>query len=214
LKKRDLLSILDNGDINHKMREFELWLMTNDDRKLLKSYAVRSCGAYMRDNIGKCVLLIRRKIWMEERDQLQENIRIRREFMQFSSTFSQVVNVVNNNEVSPGQILESVMSWIIDRTPDYTILERLRNPVPKKLEIIWEFASEDEMNKEECSICYEQTEYSNKVKLNCDHEFCGFCVKKIIEKNNQPCCALCRVNIDKIQVNSMNMECLFHDYKK
>jgi hypothetical protein len=67
-----------------------------------------------------------------------------------------------------------------------------------------------------CPICLDvlSTVFNTRRGENCDHEFCGFCVKKIIEKNNQPSCAFCRVSIEKIEVKTMNMECLFHDYKK
>jgi hypothetical protein len=232
-KKMSLLA-LENVDVNHKMRDFELWLCTMDNVNILKAYAVNKCGAYTRDSLSKCILFITRKIWIEERQEIHEYIlqrqqeyynvrRIQNEFIRLRTTFSQIADQINqvnqnnqNNEPLQEAVLEGVMSWIIDRTPDLTILERMVSP-PKKLEIVWKYEKENEQNKinnEECSICYEQTEYSNKVKLNCNHDFCGFCVKKIIEKNNKPCCAFCRVTIEKIEVNSMNMECMFDDYKK
>jgi hypothetical protein len=214
-KKNELLSLEDGGDLNHKMREFELWLCSIDDRALLKAYSVKYCRAYARDSLDRSIYFIKRKIWREERDQELEMIQAANQFVHLVTRLrDDETNGVTDNQQ---HLLGDVITWLIDRNPDYTLLERLRNPVAaaKKLEIVWLLQEEEKQHdQEECSICYELTEYSNKVKLNCEHEFCGFCVKKIIEKNNKPCCAFCRVDLEKITVNSMNMECLFHEYKK
>ena len=58
---------------------------------------------------------------------------------------------------------------------------------------------------QECSICYENVSVSNIVKINCNHEFCGFCVKKIINSDIKNC-AFCRTKIECILVNNSEME--------
>ena len=67
---------------------------------------------------------------------------------------------------------------------------------------------------QECSICYEQIEYSKMVKLNCDHEFCGYCVKKIVDTShttNLACsCAFCREKLEHVEVRHVEMQRLFH----
>ena len=220
-KKIELLASQDGGDLNHKMREFELWLSTIDDRPLLKAYAVRYCRAYTRDTLDESILCIKRKIWSEERSQLLQENRVEEpEIVEAVNQFVHLVAQLRNedpNEVTDTQqdLLEDVITWLIDRNPDYTLLERLRNNTTnKKMEVVCLHEEREREKTEECSICYELTEYSNQVKLNCDHEFCGGCVKKIIEKNNQPCCAFCRVPIEKIKVKTMNMQEIFNEYKK
>ena len=208
-----------NGNVAHAMNEYELWLSTFHDRALVRAYATRYCGGYARDSIDRSVNFIIRKIWHEERSQLLQENRIEvPEIVQAVNQFVHLVTQLRNedpNEVTDTQqeLLGDVITWLIDRNPDYTLLERLRNNTNhKKVEVV--YLHEETEREEECSICYELTEYSNQVKLNCDHEFCGSCVKKIIEKNNQPCCAFCRVNIEKIEVKSINMQQIFNEYKK
>lgn len=52
---------------------------------------------------------------------------------------------------------------------------------------------------EECSICYEQMKRLNAVTLNCNHRFCGGCIKQTLESHNDlinnPSCALCRTTM-------------------
>jgi uncharacterized protein YfcZ (UPF0381/DUF406 family) len=211
----------ENGNIAHAMNEYESWLFTFHDRALVRAYATRHCRGYARDSINNSISVIMRKIWSEERSQLLQENRIEdTEIVQAVNQFVHLVTQLRNedpNEVTDTQqnLLGDVITWLIDRNPDYTLLERLRNNTNnKKVEIVCLDEETEREKTEECSICYEVTEYSNQVKLNCDHEFCGSCVKKIIEKNNQPCCAFCRVPIEKIKVKTMNMQETFNEYKK
>lgn len=48
---------------------------------------------------------------------------------------------------------------------------------------------------EDCSICYDKTCRANLVKLTCNHEFCGYCIKNTLSHHDKlynPSCALCR----------------------
>ena len=65
---------------------------------------------------------------------------------------------------------------------------------------------------EECPVCYENTTKDTIVTLKCGHQYCGTCVKGILtatlEKNQKfnrralPTCAMCRVDMKGIDVNS------------
>ena len=65
---------------------------------------------------------------------------------------------------------------------------------------------------EECPICYENTTKDTIVTLKCGHQYCGTCVNGILtatlEKNKKfnrralPMCAMCRVDMTGIDVNS------------
>ena len=58
---------------------------------------------------------------------------------------------------------------------------------------------------ESCPICLEKTMNENVYKLNCEHEFCGDCMKTYIKiKQNQDMmcsCPLCREIIKKISIS-------------
>jgi len=50
-------------------------------------------------------------------------------------------------------------------------------------------------NFEDCAICYDNVSCMDFVKLNCNHEFCGCCIKntfKYHNETNNPSCAMCR----------------------
>jgi len=57
-----------------------------------------------------------------------------------------------------------------------------------------------------CSICYTgDISGDNKVLLNCLHEFCGECAKKLINmSHDKPSCAYCRTKIDTITIKNAN----------
>jgi hypothetical protein len=56
----------------------------------------------------------------------------------------------------------------------------------------------------ECCICYEEKEYKNFIKLECNHEFCKECIKSQIKytKKNYIRCGLCRNDIGHIKVKT------------
>ena len=68
---------------------------------------------------------------------------------------------------------------------------------------------------EECPVCYDNTSKDTIVTLNCGHQYCGTCVKGILtatlEKNQKfnrralPPCAMCRVDMTGIDVNSRDV---------
>jgi len=57
-----------------------------------------------------------------------------------------------------------------------------------------------------CSICYNYTSNDNKVLLNCCHEFCGDCTKKLINISDDPTCAYCRTKINSITVKNVHCD--------
>ncbi len=61
----------------------------------------------------------------------------------------------------------------------------------------------------ECSICYENLHNEDIVKLNCNHEFCGKCIKESLKLHNNkhlgPNCALCRELITAFYVKKTDI---------
>jgi len=55
---------------------------------------------------------------------------------------------------------------------------------------------------EECVICYDNKHKNEFVSLNCNHEFCGTCIKNVLKKEmfkEESNCALCRKEITTIK---------------
>ena len=88
-------------------------------------------------------------------------------------------------------------------------------PLTHKFNIALKICDEDTTPDhcgEECPVCYDTTSKDTIVTLNCGHQYCGSCVKGImtstLEKNTKfnrrelPPCAMCRVDMTGIDVNS------------
>jgi hypothetical protein len=54
----------------------------------------------------------------------------------------------------------------------------------------------------QCSICWDDKERRQFVKLDCTHEFCKDCMKRTIETRTNLCCALCRSELRTIRLRS------------
>jgi hypothetical protein len=88
--------------------------------------------------------------------------------------------------------------------------EEMNNAYIKKYNIVPSLFCEEaeaELEEiEECSICYEQMKRINAVTLNCEHRFCGGCIKQTLECHtdliNNPSCALCRTTMTSFCVKN------------
>lgn len=59
----------------------------------------------------------------------------------------------------------------------------------------------------DCVICYETRELQDITLINCGHKFCVHCITHHIRINRrQPCCPLCRKNIELITFQLNNHE--------
>lgn len=58
---------------------------------------------------------------------------------------------------------------------------------------------------EDCAICYESVKTQNMVQLNCEHRFCGLCIKETLKTHNKICgpsCALCRTQMNSFYIKN------------
>jgi len=54
----------------------------------------------------------------------------------------------------------------------------------------------------ECSVCLEEVNNERCVSLQCDHTFCVYCVKRLMQDRNKVAkCPMCRAEIETIEVN-------------
>lgn len=186
-KKQEILNI-QGTSLYEKIALFESWVLYQcmfGNSFILKAYAVRYLGCTTRDRINIYFQKISNFIWSNE------------------------LNLINErNSVSENQEMEEEvgLEWYIDRTGDPNLLpiQEVTN-INIIMEDLYNSLNIDLFKKEECSICYECIEVKNIVKLNCFHEFCGCCVKKIIHSEIKKC-AFCRKTIDCIKVKNKEME--------
>jgi hypothetical protein len=188
-KKNDILG-MEGINLFEKIALFESWILYQcvmGNSFLIKAYAVRFLRCTMRDRINTCIQKISNFMWENEINLPLEN---------HIDLDSQQINI----------------EWTIDRTGDPNLINS--NSISNINILLDEFETKmdetkiDENKKVDCSICYENTLINDMVKLNCNHEFCGFCVKKIIHSDIKNC-AFCRKNIDCINVKTLEMETLF-----
>ena len=65
----------------------------------------------------------------------------------------------------------------------------------------------------ECSVCIDTCKFTDSIKLNCSHEFCGDCFGKILKKcsnefsqtNQTPSCPLCRQMVKEIHSSNTSL---------
>ncbi len=129
------------------VEEFELWLRTKEP-KLVRAYALRRCGAFIRDDDDTCIEKIMTNLWGSDA-----------EFIPLDS-FPQVVKNVVISDTKP------------------------------------------ETETEECSICYEKTNWTDMVVLNCEHKFCSNCVTSSLKRIENMTCAMCRGHINTFTVTN------------
>jgi hypothetical protein len=159
------------------------------NNNLVKAYSIRFLGCSTRDRLNISLQKITSIIWENELNlnSLEEQEE------------EQIENNNNNNDIE----------WIIERTGDLSLLPNTPIINEKEINIILEETTIpldlNLISKEECSICYENIEINKIVKINCSHEFCVGCIKKIINSDIKKC-ALCRNNIDCIKVKNTEIE--------
>ena len=143
--------------------------------------------------------------------QVQQQVQIQNEMYEF------IENYLNSN---PYQNQDITIISSTTQVYNYTLIPRnlqndfnselddynseLNNYTTIELDIIYNTDNNSIINNNyiTCPICLEDNiQASNKIQLNCKHEYCFDCISKVITSCiNQPKCSLCRTNITKICV--------------
>jgi hypothetical protein len=223
-----------NESVTAKMNYFETIVFdsfeseTTNFKNKVRAFAASKCGSFANRRYEDYVKSITKFIWYDEleRERIRQN-----EIAAITNLLSMNLMVEDREAIiaDNGEIL----GWI-DRRPDVSILSSVLNRIinlnsfnrnvpihPLQVEKKYTITtikyckkSENKNSCKDCSICYEETEPSNFVRLNCEHEFCGICVKTIIDKNDKPSCAFCRTEIKTMHVYDNETDQLLSDYKK
>ena len=199
VSRRDELREISSIDTENKIAYFETWLY-GQDHHLVKSFAMRFCGAYSRNNLQLCVSKIVSFIWDVEQDFWGNQVSIQDYIALPIENVSQ-----ESLDLLDLRLDEFLASLRNDR--EQTSENRKYNITGL---LCLEIESEERTTKqileeldtiENCNICYEdkQNRHMVSVSLICKHKFCGDCVSQTLKKCNPlsfPTCAMCRTKID------------------
>lgn len=205
INRRDNLREVHSIDINNKILYFQTWLY-GQSLHLIKSYAMRFCGAYSRNNLQVCVSKIISLIWNVQPD-IWSNILPMNNYIPLPSVNTMDIPL---QSVSIMDIPDDSFNYLDLRLVE--LFADLRNNLEvsnenSKFEInivLCVELTENEIKKE-CNICYEEKLIRDMVTLNCNHKFCGVCISQTLKKCCKfklPNCAMCRTKIDCILVNN------------
>jgi hypothetical protein len=157
---------------------------------MVKYYAVRKCGAVMRDNVFTCIDKISIYIFNlnDESNYLFNDPNFQ------SNNFYTMINnarLVDLTSVTQSRLTKFKIESVLDLTDD----------------------TEEEISCDtECAICYESKIQNKFVKLNCSHSFCGECIENTLKTCTAPRCALCREQIKSILAKDVNIYNSFAEY--
>ena len=157
LLKVELNQLAHHLDERVDIDEFESWLRMKDV-KLVRAYALRRCGAFVRDDDDTCIEKIMTNLWGAESD-------------------------------------------FVPLDPD-PLDSRPLDSVPQVVKKVVISDTKPETETEECSICYEQTNWTDMVVLNCEHKFCSNCITASLKRIENMTCAMCRSDIDTFTVTN------------
>ena len=198
---------------------FKEWLTQNysDSPDLLKTFAISKFRVNSRINITDCIELIAHYIFSTYKGSpvsplVEDNIES--ELLRMLISLRDVgqqepINIAPENDP---QFLHNTRREYMMYMTDVFLIAMLSDMLSQNMEEVHptrqlNIASnvdcaifEDTPISNECSICLEQIESCNFVKLNCKHDFCKECVIQTIktDKRSAPCCALCRSEISSI----------------
>lgn len=90
---------------------------------------------------------------------------------------------------------------------------QLEQRISQKFDINIIMALDDDITEEEdCPICITSINPDEIIKLNCNHNFCGCCVKQSMIKYQNQKCALCRAPTTSVSVKTEQMYNLLAEY--
>lgn len=194
--------------------EFENWIIENyfitDNPVLVRSFAVRHCGANMRNSIDNCVKNISLSMFIKYKQgynrEPQQQFQRRRQIYNVENELIHILTRMRNDlpEFQEEEIL-NIEAAYREYFAFLLFNNFINNITQNRIEIVKldisstiENIAEEELHKKcECNICYEEFEFKNFVKLNCNHEFCKDCLIKSVnsDRRESPCCAFCRTEI-------------------
>lgn len=196
----------------------------------IKGFAIRKCNATTRDQIDVCIdkILARfSEIYLEyhnnieqtesegQREPITEETEQHNSLEMNNNSLIRTMNLILLENASTIQQFSNIM--LLMEMAQQIGQSRTRENEKFDIDITLLEKSEDNLReKYECNICYESFEKVNFVRLNCKHEFCKDCIKKTLQNEIKSYinCALCRTEVDKIEVRNLSVKNELDNYTK
>lgn len=186
-------------ECNGSIREFNNWLVTQDII-MLQTFTLRKCGGLMEEiyNIQYCCNKIIDTIWGIEYSQTNSLV------YDIDWLANALDNMINEDNYALRILsLVSEMDSIRNLYPNYS---RVSN-----IDIIVEAPMYDLL--QECSICYEDVNSYDFVKLNCQHKFCKGCIVATVKtRPSIHKCAMCRHEVTQMTTYNVNVKEVIMEY--
>jgi hypothetical protein len=193
--------------------DFKNWLLRNymNDQLLLKAFAIRKFRIFARCNLEQYIQCITEYIFRTYKNtqQTENDILINNNifinelaiFLTALGTRSQHIET-ETSAINPVYGFNEYISYLSQIGVSLT---RSEEPIPpREITLIRRETIEEENFNErcQCSICWDDKELRQFVKLNCNHEFCKDCIAHTLrpETRTNLCCALCRSEITTIAI--------------
>jgi hypothetical protein len=197
LIQKHLFDYTDNSRNN-----FKNWLMTyylEIDRELVKAYAISKCDCRLRSSVDFIIEKIVEHIYPEQNEHEEDEIPL-------------IDEIIQDDNLLTLRVLQFLRYYT-------RINNESLNDSKQKLDITVQIEENNKLEIDkicDCAICYESMSDMNIVKLNCNHNFCGCCIKNTLQHNDKtyinPSCALCRNPISRFIVKNIETYNLIADH--
>jgi len=188
---------------------------------VVKAFAIRHCGANTRSNMSICIELIIQYFIPQIQNMETNNQTIQESPVTEESESAEQAHHYNlrrgrrfgfselgldNIQMSSPSIHETETESILYAMMFIQIIRSISESTQfnKKFHIKTKISEkQDDLHEKcECSICYDEHEKQNFIKLNCGHEFCKDCIKQSLQNEikKTPCCAFCRADIKIFEI--------------
>lgn len=197
--------------------DFKNWLIQNymSDQLLIKSFTIKKFRISRTTSIERCIDLITEYIFA-----IYKNTNENAEIVEHENQFeNDLMTFIQEFSTERQEIREEIPEIDVVRTLEHMLMREMmfgmmtrmltnlnNTKIKQKFNILSSIEQNDneDMNKMcECSICYDDKELKNFVKLGCNHEFCKDCLittmKTSQTHNNNLSCALCRSEVKTVK---------------
>lgn len=232
-RRRDSLRGLDRMDSMEYYRVF----VKQFSHDLIKAYAIRHCQLAPRSTIEECAHFITNKMFSREFDtdeQYEQELAVERERLldlpeyiafQVREPTPMPRNFMLTEEEASNMDPEFIAHYFRvtgytqadllsskDRKYDIVIKMKSGSKIRKELEKQKNKDKDKEKDKdkdkEECPICYDTFYEKEFITLNCKHQFCGDCLRNLLQSCNphlDPKCAICRACMTTFELEDRNV---------
>jgi hypothetical protein len=200
--------------------DFKNWLIQNymSQHLLIRTFTIKKFRITARESVERCMELITEYIFRvykntneiaEEENQFENDImsfiqELSTEREEIRETIPEIDLVRTMERLLMREMMFGMMTRMLTNLNNVNNINKANlNPKLNILSSIDHNDNEDISKLCECSICYDEKELKNFVKLGCNHEFCKDCLITTMKttqiNGNNLSCALCRTEVKSVK---------------